>query len=444
MLLTQIKVQVLQEIFSRVGRVCKKDAGGSHNFRNKWTSFTKARLNCSVPGQYPFYFNQIQSISPVVLGKGGEEMVYAVFNTPDNSISGSAVCSFRMSDVRKSFDGLFKVQQSVNSNWLPLSPQHEPSPRPGQCHHDSHHLDDAHLNFIRKNVLLDSAVPSSIHKPHYIKTSPHERLTTVAVNDQMSSIIFVGTSRGRVLKILVQDEDTTLIEEIQLFADNVPVVNLQIISSRILALSGQEVRSVPVSRCAELQTCDQCLQDPGCSWSVTQMSCVSSNIGQHHHVGSFLYSLATDSQDCPLLYQDSNDIEQLRTGSLTEEHADEYHLTTIRFYSGRTLALACSSSAIIALIVGVLSGYCISKRMVKQSSFINCGHHYLEAHGTKWYPDDKNSFLNDGYNSTSAPSEPMNTIKNNLMANVPQKDDLKKDNISFAKNNVNKCKAMYL
>ena len=47
------------EIFSRVGRVCKRDS------RTKWTSFVKARLNCSVPGRNPFHFNQIQALSPL-------------------------------------------------------------------------------------------------------------------------------------------------------------------------------------------------------------------------------------------------------------------------------------------------------------------------------------------------------------------------------------------
>ena len=28
--------------------------------RAVWTSFLKARLNCSVPGEFPFYFNEIR------------------------------------------------------------------------------------------------------------------------------------------------------------------------------------------------------------------------------------------------------------------------------------------------------------------------------------------------------------------------------------------------
>ncbi|CAD6201382.1 GSCOCG00000185001-RA-CDS, partial [Cotesia congregata] len=47
-------------VYSRVARVCKYDRGGPHRFRNRWTSFLKSRLNCSVTGDFPFYFNEIR------------------------------------------------------------------------------------------------------------------------------------------------------------------------------------------------------------------------------------------------------------------------------------------------------------------------------------------------------------------------------------------------
>jgi hypothetical protein len=53
-------VAPLKAIFSRVARVCKWDKGGPHRFRNRWTTFLKSRLNCSVPGDFPFYFNEIR------------------------------------------------------------------------------------------------------------------------------------------------------------------------------------------------------------------------------------------------------------------------------------------------------------------------------------------------------------------------------------------------
>jgi len=56
----------VQVVHSRIARVCKRDVGGGRVLRNTWTSFFKARLNCSIPGTFPFYFDQIRtSLLPV-------------------------------------------------------------------------------------------------------------------------------------------------------------------------------------------------------------------------------------------------------------------------------------------------------------------------------------------------------------------------------------------
>ena len=30
------------------------------NFKRRWTTYLKSRLNCSIPGDYPFYFNHLR------------------------------------------------------------------------------------------------------------------------------------------------------------------------------------------------------------------------------------------------------------------------------------------------------------------------------------------------------------------------------------------------
>ena len=53
----------IKAVFSRVARICKHDPGGNRFvLPSTFTSFFKARLNCSVPGEYPFYFNEISEL----------------------------------------------------------------------------------------------------------------------------------------------------------------------------------------------------------------------------------------------------------------------------------------------------------------------------------------------------------------------------------------------
>lgn len=66
-------------IYSRIARVCKSDPGGQRGSRDTWTSFVKARLNCSLPGEYPFHFDEVQSVHYSV----EESVLYAAFTTPE-------------------------------------------------------------------------------------------------------------------------------------------------------------------------------------------------------------------------------------------------------------------------------------------------------------------------------------------------------------------------
>ena len=111
-------------IFSRVARVCKDDKGGpGKSSKGHWTSFLKTRLNCSIPGDFPFYFDEIQGVTPLIKGSYAQQddhIIYATFTTPDNSIGGSAVCAFRLREISDAFSGKFKEQRDTGANWLPV------------------------------------------------------------------------------------------------------------------------------------------------------------------------------------------------------------------------------------------------------------------------------------------------------------------------------------
>lgn len=54
-------------------------------------------------------------------GHTNSKLIYGTFTTPTNSIPGSAVCAFSLQDITDTFEGNFKEQSGINSNWLPVN-----------------------------------------------------------------------------------------------------------------------------------------------------------------------------------------------------------------------------------------------------------------------------------------------------------------------------------
>ncbi|CAN8011334.1 unnamed protein product, partial [Ixodes pacificus] len=294
-------------VYSRVARVCTRDKGGPHKFQQRWTSFLKARLNCSVGGDIPFYFNEIQSTSPIVEGTyNGKDakLIYSVFTTPHNSLSGSAVCAFSLEDVQRAFEGNFKGQDDINSNWLPIVNSKVPEPRPGQCVNDSRTLPDVTLNFITEHPLMDQAVPSYFGRPILVHTGFQYRFTYIAVDPQVETVngkkydvLFIGTDVGRVLKAVNVASSTTggnqqqqqqskggpvLVEDVGVFESGAPVTNLLVHRNarepRLIVVAPSEIHSIPLFGCQRYAgSCADCvaLQDPYCAWDTDNNACVN-------------------------------------------------------------------------------------------------------------------------------------------------------------------------
>jgi len=293
-------------VFSRVARVCTNDSGGSRVLKNTWTSFSKARLNCSLPGDFPFFFDEIQSttnlgvgnVFPTLLRGNGFQMVYGVFSTPHNSLRGSAICAFRLADIVSSFEGPYKEQKTALSNWLPVRETDIPEPHPGKScpSNGSHSLSDQTLSFIKSHPLMDRAVPAFGGQPILIQTSFNFTFTQIAVDWQVYAadrryydILFIGTDNGKVYKSVNGGRgtqiETHIIEVLSVFDDSSPVTSLHVYKdemygqAKLIVGSNNEVQSVALSRCHLQTTCRGCiaLRDPYCSW--TDNMCADSFYG---------------------------------------------------------------------------------------------------------------------------------------------------------------------
>lgn len=188
----------------------------------------------------------IESASNLIEGRYGHtnsKLIYGVFTTPPNSIPGSAVCAFSLQDIADTFEGNFKEQSGINSNWLPVNSAKVPDPRPGSCHNDSRTLPDLTLNFIKTHSLMDENVPAFFGQPILIRTSTMYRFTQIAVDPQIKTpggktydVIFVGTDHGKIIKAVNADSadsskkaTSVVIEELDVLAKSEPIRNMEIV-----------------------------------------------------------------------------------------------------------------------------------------------------------------------------------------------------------------------
>jgi len=229
-----------------VGQIQKQRDNGFKPamYEKVWTTFLKARLNCSIPGEFPFYFDEIRKFSFRKMGPTRSpdnsiwwrankltgnlkippietittlESIYrnpyddrkfhAVFTTSNNGLTGSAICTFSLDSIQEAFNGKFKEQQSSTAAWLPVpSYKLNPNePRPGTCVDDTQALSDHLVTFIRGHPLMDSAVANDNGRPVFYR---RDIMFTKIVVDIIEidgirySVYFVGTNTGHVYKIV--------------------------------------------------------------------------------------------------------------------------------------------------------------------------------------------------------------------------------------------------
>lgn len=263
-------------VYSRVARVCKNDQGGQVILKENWTTFLKARLNCSLPGLYPFYYNEIQSVH--YLEK--EQLFYAAFTTGENSIYGSAICVFNMSAIKHAFEGPLKYQSTQKSAWE----RSTPSSQQFQCKavEDNERVIEA-----QKYQLTDEAVQPASRRPLY--TGELERLTHLTVDVVPTKysfdgvhVIFAATLEGAIKKLVVIPGllETCFVEEIQPFAPrqrHIFTMKLLKDTSSLYLGTEKEVLRIFVHRCEQYRSEESCLgsMDPYCGWNKHQLACTT-------------------------------------------------------------------------------------------------------------------------------------------------------------------------
>ncbi|KAK5895285.1 hypothetical protein CesoFtcFv8_011890 [Champsocephalus esox] len=227
------------------------DEGGQKSLVNRWTTFLKARLICSVIGDdgVETRFDELRDVFIQPSQDERNPTVYALFTTAGSVFKGSAVCVYSMADIRNVFNGPFAHKHGHNYQWTEYTGK-IPYPRPGSC-------------------------PGGTFTPG-IGSSKNFSDETVDAVDARYEVLFLGTDRGTVQKVIVLPKDPTsmeelTLEEVEVFRSRAPVKTMKISSKRqqLYVSSDAGLTQVSLHRCGVYgRACSDCClaRDPYCAW----------------------------------------------------------------------------------------------------------------------------------------------------------------------------------
>uniref|UniRef100_A0A8C7HSK5 Sema domain, immunoglobulin domain (Ig), short basic domain, secreted, (semaphorin) 3Ab n=1 Tax=Oncorhynchus kisutch TaxID=8019 RepID=A0A8C7HSK5_ONCKI len=281
---------------ARIGQLCKNDFGGHRSLVNKWTTFLKARLVCSVPGLNGIdtHFDELQDVFLMSSKDPKNPIIYAVFTTSSNIFKGSAVCLYSMADIRRVFLGPYAHRDGPNYQWVPFQGR-VPYPRPGTCpsktfggFDSTKDLPDDVITFARGHPAMFNPVYPINNRPIIVKTDTDYQFTQIVVDrveaeDGQYDVMFIGTDMGTVLKVVSiprgswHDLEEILLEEMTVFREQAAITVMKLSTKQQQLYLGSElgVSQMPLHRCEVYgKACAECClaRDPYCAWDGTECS----------------------------------------------------------------------------------------------------------------------------------------------------------------------------
>ncbi|RVE73358.1 hypothetical protein OJAV_G00049480 [Oryzias javanicus] len=279
-----------RRVYSRVARVCKNDVGGRRSLINRWTTFLKARLVCSVPGPsgVDTHFDELEDIFVLETKDPQNPTVYGVFSSSSSIFGGSAVCVYSMASIRAAFNGPFAHKEGPDYRWVEYKGR-IPYPRPGACPSETYDArlkstkdfpDDA-VSFMRQHQLMWEPVLPLGRRPVLTRVGAASLLRKVVVDrvdaeDGPYDVLHLGTDDGKLLKAVSVHKDNReteeiLLEELTLFQSPTPILRMTLSTKRdqLFVSSHLGVVQLGLQRCARYgPDCAQCClaRDPYCSW----------------------------------------------------------------------------------------------------------------------------------------------------------------------------------
>ncbi|XP_061642322.1 semaphorin-3D-like isoform X2 [Phyllopteryx taeniolatus] len=273
-----------KKIYSRVARVCKNDVGGRRSLINRWTTFLKARLVCSVPGPSGVHthFDRLEDVFVLETKDRQNPVLYGLFTTSSALFGGSAVCAFSMASVRAAFNGPYAHRDGPDHRWVEYKGR-IPYPRPGACpsetydalHESTQDFPDEVVSFMRRHQLMWEAVLPAGGRPIFTRVNASHLLTSLVVDrpdteDGRTVVLFLGTDDGKVLKVVTSETEEIVLEELNVFQSGAAIRSMKISSKKqqLYVSSEGGVSQLAFHRCHLYADCSECRlsRDPYCAW----------------------------------------------------------------------------------------------------------------------------------------------------------------------------------
>ncbi|XP_037239083.1 semaphorin-3D-like isoform X3 [Falco rusticolus] len=280
-----------RHIHARVARVCKNDVGGKRSLINRWSTFLKARLVCSIPGPQgtETHFDQLEDVFLLRTRDPQNPLVFGLFTVSSGVFSGSAVCVYSMAAVRAAFSGPFAHKEGFDYRWVEYKGR-VPYPRPGTCPSETYDpllqstkdFPDEVISFMRTHQLMWEPVYPQGRQPVLVRANVPYRLRRLLVHrlemeSQHYDVLFLGTDEGKVLKVglaggISRGPEVISLEEISVTKVPSPILDMKLSPKRqqeLFVSSTHGLLQLALYRC-ELygKTCTDCClaRDPYCTW----------------------------------------------------------------------------------------------------------------------------------------------------------------------------------
>uniref|UniRef100_A0AAQ4QLA3 Semaphorin-3C n=1 Tax=Gasterosteus aculeatus aculeatus TaxID=481459 RepID=A0AAQ4QLA3_GASAC len=277
-----------KNIQTMVARVCPSDIGGQRSLVNKWTTFLKARMVCSVLEEdgTETHFDELENVFLLESDQPKGLMVFGVFTSTSSVFKGSAVCVYNMADILTVFNGPFAHREGPNFQWVAFQGR-IPYPRPGTCPggaftpdiHTTKEFPDDVVTFVRNHPVMFNHIYPVGRRPLVVRTNADYKYTSVAVDQVMAAdgnyqVLFLGTDKGTVQKVIVLPsnqsmQEDLILEELEVFKVSSLFFSAFFRYQQLYVSSEFGVSQVSLHRChAYGSACADCClaRDPYCAW----------------------------------------------------------------------------------------------------------------------------------------------------------------------------------